>query len=72
MKVQNCTKKPTSKLKEKGMSKEKETWIEEQCQVIEENLQKNKSKKAYQPVKELTSLKQGRPTAIQDKAGNVS
>ena len=47
----------------------KETWIEEQCQGIEENLQKNNSKKAYQLVKELTSSKQGRTTTIQDKAG---
>ena len=53
----------------KGMRKAKETWIEEQCQGIEENLQKNNSKKAYQLVKELTSSKQGRTTTIQDKAG---
>ena len=50
------------------MRKAKETWIEEQCQVIEENLQKNNIKKAYQLVKELTSSKQGRTTTIQDKA----
>ena len=36
---------------------------------MEESLQKNKSKKAYQLVKELTSSKQGRTTTIQDKAG---
>ena len=53
----------------KGMRKAKETWIEEQCQGIEENLQKNNSKKAYQLVKELTSSKQGRTTTIQNKAG---
>ena len=52
----------------KNMRKAKETWIEEQCQGIEENLQKNNSKKAYQLVKELTSSKQ-RTTTIQDKAG---
>ena len=51
------------------MRKAKETWVEEQCQGIEENLQKNNSKKAYQLVKELTSSKQGRTTTIQDKAG---
>ena len=53
----------------KGIRKAKETWIEEQCQGIEENLQKNNSKKAYQLVKKLTSSKQGRTTTIQDKAG---
>ena len=51
------------------MRKAKETWIEEQCQGIEENLQKNNSKKAHQLVKELTSSKHGRITTIQDKAG---
>ena len=51
------------------MRKAKETWIEEQCQGIEENLQKNNSKKAYQLVKELTSSKQERTTTIQDKPG---
>ena len=52
-----------------GMRKAKETWIEEQCQGIEENLQKNNSKKTYQHVKELISSKQGRTTTIHDKAG---
>ena len=54
----------------KGTRKAKETWLEEQCQGFEENLQKNNSKKAYQLVKELTNSKQGRTTSIQDKAGN--
>ena len=40
----------------KGMRKAKETWIEEQCQGIEESLQKPNSKKAYQLLKERTSL----------------
>ena len=53
----------------KGMRKVKETWIEEQYQCIEENLQKSNSKKAYQLVTELTSSKQGRTTTIHDKAG---
>ena len=53
----------------KGVRKAKETWIEEQCQGIEENLQKNNSKKAYQLVNKLTSSKQEITTTIQDKAG---
>ena len=65
--MQNFIEKPTSKLK-KSMRKVKEIWIEEQCQGIEENLQKNNSKKAYELVKELTSSKQGRTTTIQDNA----
>ena len=51
------------------MIKMKETWIEEQCQDIDENLRKNHSKKAYRLVEELTCSKQGRTTIIQDKAG---
>ena len=54
----------------KDMRKAKETWTEEQCLCIEDNLQKkNNSKKAYQLVKDLTISKQGRTTTIQDKAG---
>ena len=65
-KVQNFIGKPTSKLK-KSMRKAKETWVEAQCQGIEENLQKNNSKKAYQLVER--SSKQGRTTTIQNRAG---
>ena len=53
----------------KGMVKARETWIEEQCQEIDNGLWKNNSKKAYQMVKDLTSSKQGRTTTIQDKNG---
>lgn len=53
----------------KSMRKAKETWSEEQCQDIDEILRKN-NRKAYQLVKDLTSTKQGRTTAIQDKEGN--
>ena len=66
--MQNFTEKPASK--SKRHEKSKETWIEEQCLCIEENLQKkSNSKKAYQFVKDLTVSKQGRTTTIQDKAG---
>ena len=37
--------------------KVKETWIGEQCSEIEENLRKNYSKRAYQLVKDLTTVK---------------
>ena len=56
-------------VKKKSVRKAKETWIEEQSQSIEENLQKNNSKKACQLVKQLASSKQGRTTTIQDKTG---
>ena len=41
------------------MKKAKENWIGEQCSEIEENLRKNSSKRAYQLVKDLTTVKQG-------------
>ena len=47
----------------------KKTWIEEQCSEAEENLRKNKSKRAYQLVKDLTTVKQGKATTVQDRSG---
>ena len=51
------------------MKKAKEDWIDAQCEEIETCLNKNNSKRAYQLVKDLTSEKQGRSSAIQDKSG---
>ena len=51
------------------MKKAKENWIGEQCSEIEENLNKNNSKKAYQLVKDLTTVKQGKATTVQDRSG---
>ena len=46
------------------MKKAKENWIGEQCSEIEENLKKNNSKRAYQLVKDLTTVKHGKSTTI--------
>ena len=51
------------------MKKAKENWIGEQCSEIEENLGKNNSKRAYQLVKDLTTVKQGKATTVQDRSG---
>ena len=51
------------------MKKAKENWIGEQCSEIEENLRKNSSKRAYQLVKDLTTVKQGKATTVQDHSG---
>ena len=51
------------------MKKAKESWIGEQCSEIEENLRKNDSKRAYQLMKDLTTVKQGKATTIQDCSG---
>ena len=45
------------------MKMAKETWIQGKCQGVEACPRKNKSKKAYQLVKDLTTEKQGKSTA---------
>ena len=47
----------------------KKDWIDAQCEEIETCLNENKSKRAYQLVKDLTSEKQGRSSTIQDRSG---
>ena len=47
----------------------KENWIGQQCSESEENLRKNNSKKAYQLVKDLTTVEQGKATTVQDRSG---
>ena len=42
------------------MKKAKENWIVEQCSEIEENLRNNNSKRAYQLVKDLTTVNKGK------------
>ena len=49
--------------------KAKENWIGERCSEIEENLKKNNSKRAYQLMKDLTTVKQGKATTVQDRSG---
>ena len=51
------------------MKKAKENWIGEQCSEIEENLRKNNSKRVYQLVKDLTTVKQGKATILQGHSG---
>ena len=46
-----------------------ENWIGEQCSEIEENLRKNNSKRAYELVNDLTTVKQGKATTVQDRSG---
>ena len=49
--------------------KAKENWIGEQCSETEENLRKNNNKRAYQLVKDLTTVKQGKAITVQDRSG---
>ena len=53
----------------KCLNKEKENWVEEQCSENEENLRKDNSKMAYQLVKDLPTVKQGKATTVQDRLG---
>ena len=41
----------------------------EQCSEIEENLRKNNSKRAYEVVKDLTTVKLRKVTSVQDRSG---
>ncbi len=50
----------------KVYEKSKENWIGELCSEIEENLRKNNGKRAYELVKDLTTVKQGKATTVQD------
>ena len=51
------------------MKKAEENWIEEQCSETEENLRENNSKRAFQLLKDLTTVKQGKATAVRDCSG---
>ena len=51
------------------MKRAKENWIGKQCSEIAENLRKNNSKRAYELVKDLTTVKQGEVTTVQDRSG---
>ena len=51
------------------MRRAKENWIVEECSEIEETLRKNNNKTAYQFVKDLTTVKQGKATTVQDNSG---
>ena len=55
--------------------KGKENWTGEQCSEIEEDLRKNNSKRAYQLVKDLTTVKQGKALLskiVQENASQMS
>ena len=52
---------------QKAVNKAKEDWIGAQCEEIETCLNKSKSKRAYQLVKDLASEKQGSSSTIQEK-----
>ena len=49
--------------------KAKENWMGEQSSENEENLKKNNSKRAYHLVEDLTTVKQGKATTVQDRSG---
>ena len=49
--------------------KAKENLTGEQCSEIEENLRKNNSKRAYQLVKDLTTVKLEKVTTVLDRSG---
>ena len=48
----------------RSMKKASENWIGEQCSETEENLRKSSSKRAYQLLEDLTTVKQGKATTV--------
>ena len=52
----------------KCTEKAKENWTGEQCREIEQYMRKN-SMRAYQLVKDLTTVKQGKATTVQNRSG---
>ena len=52
------------------MKKAQEDWIGAQCEEIKTCLNKNNSKRAYQPVKNLISEKQDRSSTSRTGPGN--
>ena len=46
------------------MKKAKENWIGVQCREIEDKMTKNKNKRAYQLLKDLSTVKQGKATTV--------
>ena len=51
------------------MKKTKEIWIGEQSSETKENLRKNNNNRAYQLVKDLTTVKQGKATTVHNPSG---
>ena len=50
-------------------TKAKEKWMGEQCSEILENLSENNSKRVHPLRKDLTTVKQGKVTTVQDRSG---
>ena len=51
------------------MKKVKENWTGEQRSEIEKNLKKNNGRRAYQLVKDLITLNQGKSSTGKDRSG---
>ena len=51
------------------MKKATENWIGEQSSETEENLRRDNSKRAYQLMKDLTTVKRGKVTTVPDHSG---
>ena len=68
LKKRRCDAEEAYKRIQEAVKKAKEDWIGVQCEEIETCLNKNNSKRAYQLLKGLISVKQGRSTTIQAKS----
>ena len=53
------------------MTRAKKNWIEEQCREIEDNINKNNSKRAFEIVNNLTKKILQKNSSIQEKDGKI-
>ena len=54
-----------------GMKAAKEAWIESECKIIDSEMRRARSKKAYQTLKTLTKQSQDRTSVIENKEGEL-
>ena len=64
------TRKSTEKSR-KATKEARESWVNDQCKMIYNSLEKNKTATAFKTVRDLTWQKSTRATVIDDKDGNL-
>ena len=61
----------TNILVRKKMKEAKEQWINDQCDIIEKNIERGNSKEAFSTLKKLTKTQQNRASVIEDSSGEL-
>ena len=55
----------------KKLQEDRDTWINQQCEILETEIRGNNTKKAFDIVKKLTKGRKTKATIIEDKNGNI-